>query len=659
MSDVAFVDFRNGMVSEKLRRRSDLSFYQNSASLIENAVPLRTGGVRRREGLSVQVKAILTKAEKIVPIVRDDDNYYILAFSPMEEATETTDAVNGMMYVCRPNEDGTYDVTTRTNSLYTSKDLETICVAHTYDMIVIAQKNHYPQVIKYSKADNSISEMSDFVPVTKYSIYRNGELQPTSTFAYTYDTYLNRNNKDWYPSGCAFVANRLVFYGFKACPYGFIMSHPFEYMDFTESVKYEKTVSKLSSERFSDAVAQLQKTDTTELKDYVHNGTTYEKVFKKEETTVSTVGYFITTIAYVDNETAQVLTTDVETKVLDESKTSWDETTKKWNFVYKVDDKGNIITTKGAVYFSADKTEYSSTITDDCAIFLELASDRDERICWLGQVGDNVYVGTTSSEWIMPSSITATQVQCSKLASYGSAIDVKCAYGMRNLFYVQLGGKKIRSVQYTQDGPAFSEVTYTCPELFSDGIKEIVWQKVPEPRMYVNTKNDNELAVYCYDADYGVNAWCRWTFDQGVQSVCVLDTKNGQEVFVLMADHYLYKFEEGKIEDDSIDHEGESVGFIPVVKTNNIESTSLIAMGKKNYKIYADTLGTKFKARAITGSLSNGNAYMECRTVNEQLSKIEAYSVYPNDQGLRVEVQGMKDEDFVLLAIVVEMEVQR
>ena len=493
-----------------------------------------------------------------------------------------------------------------------------------------------------------ISEMKKFVPKEKYSIYKDGELQDKSDIPYTYAKYLNADDANWYPAGCAFVANRLVFYGFKACPYGFVMSHPFEYDDFTEEVKYARTVSKMTSEKYLDAVAQLQKTETREVSNYTYGGKTYAKAYRKEETAVSSTGYYITTITYVDHETAQVINTAIATPKLKETPI-WNTTTKKWTFELDTE------TTNGAVYFSTEETSYVDTITDDCAIFLELASDRDERICWLGQVGDYVYVGTTSSEWIMPSGMTATQVQCSKLASYGSVDNVRCAYGMRNLFYVQIGGKKIRSVQYTQDGPAFSEVSYTCPELFSLGIKEIVWQKVPEPRLYVRTGDARKLAVYCYDADYGVNAWCVWTFDRNVLSVCVLDTKDGQEVFVLLADGFVYKFKEGKFTDDTATA---NVSFLPRLRTNNIENASSIAFGKKNYTIYADTDGKNFSACSFDPSTSTTTP-IPCRAVNSQLSKIDAYSIYPKDQGVRIEVVGKAGEAFTLLALIVDTEVSR
>ena len=48
MSEVPYLDFRYGMVSEKLRRRSDISMYSNSAEKIENMVPMRTGGLKQR-----------------------------------------------------------------------------------------------------------------------------------------------------------------------------------------------------------------------------------------------------------------------------------------------------------------------------------------------------------------------------------------------------------------------------------------------------------------------------------------------------------------------------------------------------------------------------------------------------------------------------------
>ena len=80
MSDVPYLDFRYGMVSERLRRRSDLSMYSNSAEKIENMVPLRTGGLKQREGLKYKCLCSHTIA-RVVPLSVSDDKNFLVCFT--------------------------------------------------------------------------------------------------------------------------------------------------------------------------------------------------------------------------------------------------------------------------------------------------------------------------------------------------------------------------------------------------------------------------------------------------------------------------------------------------------------------------------------------------------------------------------------------------
>lgn len=636
MSDVTFVDFRCGMVSERLRRRTDMSFYGNSASLIRNAVPLRTGGVVSREGLELYRNEDFSDVVRIIPVVRDDDNMFILAFTPK------TEELDGVVYVI-----GKSLKSQILNPVYTAEEISSMSVAVTFDRVVIAQGNHMPQEIVFNSEGSTVSEMREFVPTPYYSVYNDGELTEDHSQGYTYKTMLNRDNPDWYPSGCMFVAGRLAFYGFKACPYGFILSHPFEYNDFTESVKYVRETSSMTSEKYLDALAQLQKTETETRNGYTYKGVTYSKVYIKRDTTVSTQGFYMTTVSIVDGETSNVIDTFIDTRKL--ASAVWNQETMKWTFTFDGDE-----TVQSVQYFAKDVSGYIETVTDDCAIRLEIASDRDERICWLGQIGNSIYIGTTSSEWIMPSSVTALQVQCSKLSSYGSEKGIRCCYGMRNLFNVQRGGKKIRSIQYTEDGPVFSDMTYQCPELFSDGVRDIVWQSAPEPRMYALTNRRNEIAVLCYDADYSVNAWCIWSFRYGIKSICVLDNT----VFVLTDSGLLCRFAEGLYSDVGTDRN--SVPFSAEIVTNNIDSTETMALNKKTYTVYADTDGTGFSACVVGGDEDyEGRRMMNCRTVKRNMSRINTYTPFENGQGVRVAMKGNEGERFSLLALIVEAEVGR
>lgn len=639
MSDIPYVDFRYGLVSEKLRRRVDLAMYGNSASKLENVVPLRTGGVVNREGLEKIVNSI-SGWKKIIPLTLSTKESYILTFVP----TEIAELSNLQVY----SESGKF-ITQLTHS-YTEKQLSEIKYAQTYDMMVITHREKIPQRLTWNKdSQGNISfNLSDFVLKDEYTYYKDGaELSvgdkdyPTTQIKYNYKNFLNDRN---YPQGVCFVANRLTFYNFVNIPYGIYMSKPFLYDDFQESVKFITNESNISSDLYYE-VLKLQSSETSSKGTQTGKSGTYQNSYKKTETTVSTAGYYITTVTIVD-EDALVKETYIQTPIYTFSK---DSNTGKWTST----NTGEY--SESAVEYSTEITKYTDITTDDCAIRLELASDRNETICWLGMISDSIIIGTTSSEWVMPSNITALSVQCSKIASYGSSDEVQCVYGMRNLFYVQSGGKKIRSMQYTTEGTGFVELTYPCPEYFENNIAEMVWQRIPEPRLYVRLKSDKRtLMVMCYDTDYGVNAWCKWTFGRDIDSICTVDTEDGQDIAVLY-DGYICKFQDGIFKDI-----GEDIGaFKSTVITNNIDNSTYLAYGKKNYTIYADTNGTNFNACSVSAGGERENSQISCRKVNNQLSRIEAYTASPNNQGLRIKIEGNTGERFELLALIIDTEVNR
>lgn len=649
MSDITFVDFRNGMVSEKLRRRTDLSLYSNSASLIENAVPLRTGGVVEREGL-VQLSSGAVAGTRLIPLSVSSTMSFVLVFVPY---TSGSTAKNLFIYPVSLT--GKEDTIASLNHTYTEAELKELTYGQTFDMMVLAHRNHKPQTITWEEVTDQTGKttyafsLKDFTLKYKRTVYKNGaEVKDVTVDDYTYEDFLDSGN---YPAGVTFVANRLAFYNFKNTPYGFYLSKPFEYTDFQESVMYATDSTNLTKGLYLKAL-ELQASSLSEKGQQTgKSGTTYEGSYKKTETTVSSAGYYTTTETIVD-ENAVVKESYVKTKVY--VFTCTDKTKDTWSYTEKRDAEGNVVYEYASVYFTTDTVNTKEVTTDDCAIRLELASDRDETICWLAQMGDYVYVGTTSSEWVIPSSITALSVQCSKIASYGSKDKIAPAYGMRNIFYVQTGGKKIRSIQYDSSGIGYSEMSYSCPELFERGIVQMVWQRIPEPRLYVRTADEpNTLYVLCYDADYSVNAWCKWTFENAITGLCVVDTTEGQKVAVV-SNNYLCTFTEKTYTDC-----GATASFVPKLITNNLDSYNYMTYGKRTYVINADTDGTSFSARSLSPSSPSSSSPIPCRVVNGQLSRIEAYTPSNGTQGTRIEIKGKGGEAFTVLALMIDTEVTR
>ena len=631
MSDVPYLDFRYGMVSERLRRRSDLSMYSNSAEKIENMVPLRTGGLKQREGLKYKCLCSHTIARAIPLSVSDDKNFLVCFTSDKHIIIYDT---SNYTY----NDIGIHNLD--------GNQLRKMNYAQTYNKMVFASEGVKPHTLDWIVNSNgSVSfSFNEFVLKYQRSVYVDGTKRDdlyAHVSNYTYEDFLDNGN---YPSGVAFVANRLAFYNFKNQPYGLFMSKPFEYDDFQENVVYLNEGTNLTKNLYLKAL-ELQGSTISEKGTQVgSDGTEYQDSYLKTVTSVSTSGYYITIKTIVDDNAVEKETW-IETKVY-----SFEETS-AGSDVWTMTDTGEV--QNSAVYFSSQVWLQSEHVTDDCAIRLELASVRNETICWMGQIGEYVYMGTKSSEWVIPYDMTANNVQAKMMSSYGSDINHRCEYGMRDIFYVQTGNRKIRTL--SSEGNQFIELTYQCSAMFEGGIGEMAWQKVPEPRLYVIDGEDNHiLHVLCYDVDYGVSGWCNWIFEKPISDIVTFQSDKGQSVAVISDGNIIGEFDDTQYF-DSYSSDGEKSLFIPKFITNLIDSSSSLSYSKRNYKVYADTMGSEFKVYALSGGREG--TPMRCRNVKPMLTDINTYSVDYNGQGLRIGMEGMPEHEFVVLALVVDLEV--
>ena len=82
-SKVTYNDFRGGMLSERMRRRTDLENFYSTASLIRNAVPMRAGGLRLRPGIrQCEASHELDPASRIFTYTISDDESYSIVVTP-------------------------------------------------------------------------------------------------------------------------------------------------------------------------------------------------------------------------------------------------------------------------------------------------------------------------------------------------------------------------------------------------------------------------------------------------------------------------------------------------------------------------------------------------------------------------------------------------
>ena len=607
---ITYNDFRYGMVSEYMRRRADLETYQKSASLIENAVPMRTGGVRLRPGIARIADLTSINAKRLIPFVISVREFYILVLSPKK------------LYIYGLGLSGVYEDLSKGGFEvgYTEGEIPEVQTAQSYDMMVFAHKNHQPIVVQKGGTGGwSVGAISLVTSTGAYNyIYDEDGNETKSEASYDYEGLFSTNN---FPGTVSFHASRLWFGGSIEHPYRMWASKPFDYFNFQTMAYYNYVDEGVSVNQYLDAIA-----GAGETREELSDGN-YWIVTKTVDSQTGTVTVF----SAIQDEGGSIL----GHKEYDRDSDTWGEPVydgKSWSYTFKY--------TK-AVY-SID------TITrEDSAMMLDMAAKGDESISWLAANGNLIFVGTASSEWAMPSSINALSQTNTNLAAYGSASFIPACYGVRNIFYVQSGGKKLRTIQTVDGSPSFGDLSYQCPEMLSAGVKEMSWQRVPEPRLYCILK-DGTLAVLCYDTDYGLNAWCRWTSDVLFRSVAVIDTEDGQEVFVLAerkdGQIHLCRFEDGVFTDD------EDYDFTARIRTNNLDSSTMMLYTKKTFRIAADSMHTRFKARI------NNEPQAVAFNYSSDLVKLWNWT-RPTDSGLRAEFESFPGEDMILLAVMIETEV--
>ena len=607
---ITYNDFRYGMVSEYMRRRADLALYQKSASLIENAVPMRTGGVRLRSGTVRIADVGGLNAVRIFPLVISVREHYLLVLSPTK------------LYIFGLGLSGTYENLSGEGfaTEYSEQEIPEIQIAYNYERAILVQRNHSPIVVEKSTSGGwSVGQIALDATTDAFNYtYDDEGNESKSALQYDYKGLFTENN---FPSVAAFHANRLWLGASSEHPYRLWASKPFEYNNFQTEDYYNTVNEGVSVDQYMDAIA-----GSGETREELSDG----NFWIVTKTVYPSTG-LVVVISVIQDSTGAV----VGHKEYDTETDSWGPPIfdgEDWRRSYKY--------TKAVM-------ELDSVVREDSAMMLDMASDRDETISWLASTEKYILVGTASSEWVMPSSINALSQTISKTASYGAAPFLQSCYGVRNIFYVQSGGKLLRSVYTTEDGTSFLDLTYQCSDILSSGVKEMAWQRVPEPRLYCVLK-DGTMAVLCYDDDYDVNAWCIWKSEVLFKSVAVVDTEDGQEVFVL-ADSpdngmAILRFKDGVFTDDA------SGEFVARVRTNNLDSASTMLYSKKSFRVAADSMHTRFKTRI------NGRSPSVSYSYDKDLIKLWNWTD-PTDAGLRAEFESFPGEDMVLLSVMVETEV--
>lgn len=609
-------DFRGGILSERMRRRTDMEGYFKSASLIENAVPMREGGLQQRPGCRI-INAPANARRLITYTVSQEESIVICICPGRIFAYMEQDGILKSLDVAG------FPVP------YTEDEIQTIQYTQNHECMVLAHRKHTPYVIRKKEGVAGLS----VAPIAlKTSTDRVDSVDGKDVpFIWNYEGLFTEHD---FPACCAFMSERLWFMSSDEHPYRLWASRPFDIFNFQDKDWYEYVSESMTAEQYLKAIEQY----SSRSEDIAGDDTIYYKDTKQ----VSPEGFVV-----------------IEKGIAQKSDNAWLKTNDKRltpQLIEKYglkDDNGEVQNPRKETFFyTKPVTKWEKIDREDCSMELDVSSDRDERISWIGYAGGGMYVGTVSSEWLIPAGVNAINKAIQKINSYGSASFLQCTYGANALFYVQSGRKRIRAISSSNEGVSFSEPTYQASSLFEsrDGvdrsIREMCWQRVPEPRLYL-TLEDGTLAVLCYDTNYGISAWCKWTSSYSFKSATVRDTLHGQELVCLLekdSNMYMGQFEDGLLSDGEF-------GFKPVVVTNSINTYATMSYNKGNYSVYIDSYNTRFKVAC--NDLTPREPYnMDYRS--KDLASIPIPTNTSKD--IRIRIEGFEKEQFNILALIVEVE---
>ena len=577
-------DFRNGMIDEQFSYRPDLSIANTSASLLENVVVRHAGGLKQREG--VMSVASYAGAKRLIPFIIDVSTRYVIVLKEK--------SISFLQYI-----EGTDSWTFWNNAFesdYLDSELREIKYAQDNTRLVLVHSNHPPLIIQTSESSTHHLSVSEIVLDTSTDRVDETDSGEEVEFQYDYAGLFTENN---FPSVVTFCANRLWFACSKENPGRLWASQAFKYNNFQDFAYYKVVDETVTTENYLQAIENY----TSSVTD---NGDGTETRINK---TVSADGYVVITTGKYDKESGELI---------------GEEKVETFNY------------TKPAVTWQEIPRE-------DSAMILDIASTVNETICWLGYVDDLILVGTTSSEWAMDYSINPHSAYIYKTSSYGSYRKCPMCYGARNIFYSQTGGKRIRSLVRSSDQTGFIDLTYQNESILEDKPIDMAWQRVPDPRLYV-VLADGTVRVLCYDPDYSLNAWVKWTFPKQCIAVCVADSEDGQDVFFLFYDGSVGMLQDGLYKDFSTDFETNVIA-------NYAETIDTMFMTKKSYSLYVCAGGTKFVAN------NEGLPLRKPQSYDHRMIRLEVSNNTDFRDGQRIQIKGVAGEPFNLFALLTVVEV--
>ncbi len=149
------------------------------------------------------------------------------------------------------------------------------------------------------------------------------------------------------------------------------------------------------------------------------------------------------------------------------------------------------------------------------AFSFEIGSDKNDAIKWLTPSKDLI-IGTESSEWIMPSGVSAVNVSVLLNSRYGVA-DFQAALAGRSILFIGRSGKTVQDYYYDYEQRSYKaiDLTQAASHLFEEA-KAIDFDYIQGGSLKVFvTRDDGSACILNYDRNNGMAAWSKIILGNG------------------------------------------------------------------------------------------------------------------------------------------------
>ena len=618
MALIIWKNFSAGEISPQLSERTDIDLYYRAAKKIENFIPLKFGGIKRRDGL---------KFMGVINEDRYDPGVKFIPFKYSESVSYILEFTENYFRIITPNG---YITDNKNNILkiYSGvliKYINNISYAQYENKLYICHSRFSPRVIElngstwtsYNMRFNSSCQKRTEVrvttprptgkPIPQGTVYKN--------VSYTVIPY----DDDNIPGPTSYVLSS------KDVP-----KYPTQ--DFYTHINWTpiSTATGYLLYEVEDGIESfLLKTTNNLYKDFGYHTLNHNKGFPQSIAHFTTYDQFPSKVTFYDRRLIFAASNK-------EQHTIW-----------------------GSVPALFHNFIAESIPTDACPWKFTIASNEKNSINWLFS-SDKLIVGSDSDEWRVSGnsgeSITPNSVEVRRLSSWGSAEMTPKSLG-DDILFIDNSRKNVRAMN-KNNNYSISNLNIYADHLTKDS-KIINWDIVTGDNQIIYLVLDNGSMIgLTYDKDHNVFAWHRYVTNGKFLDICTLKNNGEHSIFVAIEREIdgkkvksLEMFDSNHYLDSFISYDGEETsnlegldhlkGLEVEVSTNNNSSRKYTV--DNNGKITLDepansiVIGLNFESTLETLPLESATTVESLKARKNKITSIKLRLL--DTQGLEVGIQ--------------------